>query len=207
MKAQIVSRLFTAGGVALLIFAARDTPAQSTSNLTNSAAAARIKPDDPDAPPLSNGAEEIMWLEQVKVSPGDLRSFVEKSHLVYNLDKPAIAYLRQQGVPAPVITAMLEKDNELTEAVTHADSRTTFAPIQPEFERPAPDYGYTAYTGPARPYDYYGYRGGYPYYGNGYPFGVGISLGVSSDFGWGFGGGGFGGGYRGGGRGGGRFGR
>jgi hypothetical protein len=58
-------------------------------------------------PPLSPPTLQVLQLAQAKVSEGTILAFVKGSQANYNLDAPAIIFLRQQGVTDAVLTAML----------------------------------------------------------------------------------------------------
>jgi hypothetical protein len=198
MKAKAVSMVLMAGGLGLAVWMAQDAPAQISSNLAGTAA---IQTGTPGAPvPLSYGAEEIMKLSQAGVSPDTLRSFVEGSHLDYGLDAASIIYLREQGVPDPVIGAMLRKTKEMNdeakeaaaqqEAADYTSGQTVYSPRPANAAQAIPEYGYPAYSGAVMPYDYYDYYDDYPFYY--YPYSLGLSFGYYGSYhGWGYGGGGF----------------
>jgi hypothetical protein len=219
MKTRTVPILFLVGSLALLTYAAKDLWAQSSTPMASSAPVTQPMPDPTaGAPQLSYGAEEILKLAQAKVSPDTMVTFVQNSHLNYDLDALGIIYLRQQGVPDPVVTAMLQKSKQVADdaqaaaaaqttaaaqtaaANTAVNTLATAAPV-PQPDAYASDYSsYPAYDeiAPAYDYDYSDYYPYYPYYG--YPYPLGFS------FGFGYGGyyhGGFhhdfhGGGFRGG---------
>jgi uncharacterized membrane protein YgcG len=160
-----------------------------------------------------------MMLSQAGVKPDTLRSFVESSHLNYDLDAAAILYLREQGVSDPVIGAMLKKSREMFEQAEeaevqqeaddyYADDRPVHYPqmgnaiqVVPQYENNYPEYGVAA-----APYgNYVNYGDTYPL--GCYPYALGVGFG---NYGQGYGGGGYwnrgswgnggyGGGYHGGG--------
>jgi hypothetical protein len=190
--------LFLAGSLALLVYAAKDLRAQNSSDSANPATATQTVSDISTMPPgLSYGAEEIMKLAQAKVSEETMLAFVQSSHMNYDLDALGIIYLRQQGVPDPVVTAMLQKSKEIVQdaqataaAQPAASSSTavitpaTAAPVpQPDaYAQAATDYGpaYPTYDEPAPTYVYdysYPYYPYYPYYGWPYPVGISIGFG------------------------------
>jgi len=58
-------------------------------------------------PPLSPASLQVLQLAQAKVSDGTILAFVKGAQATYNLNAPAIIFLRQQGVSDAVLTAML----------------------------------------------------------------------------------------------------
>jgi hypothetical protein len=217
MKARILPVLFVTGSLVLLDYTANNLRAQSSPNEANPPAAAQAVPaatttplpPATSAPPpqLSYGAEEVLKLTQAKIGEDTMRTFVESSHLNYDLDALSIIYLRQQGVPETVVTAMLQKSKEVADDAKTATSPPaatanavvvpqTPAPVpQPDatYSQPAPDYSstYPAYAQPS--YDYYDYYP-YPYYDYSYPVGFYFGYGYGYHGYRGYNGGGFHGG-------------
>ena len=80
-------------------------------------------------PPLSPPAIQVLQLAQAKVSDGTILAFVKGSQVDYNLNAPAIIFLRQQGVSDAVLTAMLTPATPVV--------ATNLAPATPVFFRPS----------------------------------------------------------------------
>ena len=78
-------------------------PAQDAGPANVMASAAVLAP----TPPLSPAALQVLQLAQAKVSDGTILAFVKGAQATYNLNAPAIIFLRQQGVSDAVLTAML----------------------------------------------------------------------------------------------------
>lgn len=154
------------------------------------------------APELSYGAQEVLKLEQAKVSDDVIVSYIRSSGLTYAMTADQIVYLRSQGVSNPVLTAMLGTPGAASTPVpapsTVAASQPAPAPVQTTAAAPA-----TTVVVPSTPaptvtyvpdttYYYDPYYYSYPYYYGWYP-------GVSLYWGGGWYGGGWHGGWHGGG--------
>ncbi len=88
---------------ACFIGSAATLPAQDAGT-TNGAAPTAVLAS---MPPLSPAALQVLQLAQAKVSDGTILAFVKGAQATYNLNAPAIIFLRQQGVSDAVLTAML----------------------------------------------------------------------------------------------------
>ena len=88
---------------AIFIGSATTLPAQDVGTTNTPAPAAVLV----STPPLSPAALQVLQLAQAKVSDGTILAFVKGAQATYNLNAPAIIFLRQQGVSDTVLTAML----------------------------------------------------------------------------------------------------
>lgn len=159
------------------------------------------------APQLSYGVPQVLQLAQAKISDSTIITYIKNSGTSYGLNADQIIYLRQQGVSADVLNAMLTQPRAgLATAAPATPARqpvaaTAYAePASTATVAPTVTYVQTVpqtvyYTEPYYQPNYY------PAYGYGYYPPVTLS------FGWGWGGGwhggGYGGGWHGGGHGGG----
>lgn len=169
-----------------------------------------------DSTGLSPAAQQVLQLEQAKVSDSTIITFVQNSGSLYGLSASQIVYLKQQGVSDGVINAMLNQrtvlasstpmqsappDNSaMTAPVTTVEQPTTPAPSTVYVVPDTQTYDYDTWAYPYY-YPYYGYYS-YPYYGYyGWPGYWGGGWGYRGGFHGGFhgGGGGFHGGFGGGG--------
>jgi hypothetical protein len=150
------------------------------------------------APHLAYGVEQILQLEQAKVSDDTIVAFIKNSGNSYGLTADQIIYLQRQGVSSVVLNAMLNQPRPAVLANTPVAMApdTTQQPAAyadiPAPTTPAPAVTYVQ-TPPATVYydsSYYPYYYGYP----GYYYYPSVSIG----WGWGWGGG-WRGGYYGGG--------
>ena len=176
----------------VLVFAAGTVAAQDAS---------------PASPQLAYGVSQVVQLSKANVGEDTIITYVQNSGNSYGLGADQIVYLKQQGVSANVINAMINQHSRTVAtapAATSSDSQasytTTPAPavtyVQPA---PAPIPSSSVYVMPdTQTYDYYTYYYNPYYYGSygyGWPY-PGVSL--SFEFGGGYRGGYYGG-YRGGG--------
>jgi hypothetical protein len=203
MKTRILSILYVTASLALFIYAVWDMQAQNSSTppAATPQSAPAPAPATPAPPALSYGAEEVLKLAQAKISEGTLQAFVENSRLNYDLDATGIVYLRQQGVPETVVTAMLQKSKQVIDAAQAAVSQPAVAAVptpatpapapQPDSTYAAPDYS-TAYVQPSPTYVYYDDYDYYPYPYL-YPYPVGIYFGGGGYYHGGYHGGYYGG--------------
>src|SRR5580693_1639316 len=58
-------------------------------------------------PQMPYGADQVVQLEQAKISDPTIIAYIQNSGTSYNLNASQIVYLRQQGVSDTVISAML----------------------------------------------------------------------------------------------------
>ena len=191
---NLKSSLLTIATITAVAFAAGNIAAQDST--------ATAQP----VPQLSYGVPQVVQLVQAKVSDGIIVSYIQNSGTIYSLKASEIVYLKQQGVPDSVLSAMLNQRSRLTGS-TEPTATTASAPVVNDqtstVAAPAvsyvqsvpsstvyviPDtqtYQYDAWYYGGYPYGYYPYYGGY----YGWPA-------VSLSFGWG---GHYGGGWHGGG--------
>jgi hypothetical protein len=191
---NLKSSLLTIATIAAVAFAAGNVAAQDST--------ATVQP----APQLSYGVPQIVQLVQAKVSDGIIVSYIQNSGTIYSLKASEIVYLKQQGVPDSVLSAMLNQRSRLTGSTEPAtapasapavnDQTSTAAAPAVSYVQSVPSstvyvipdtqtYQYDAWYYGGYPYGYYPYYGGY----YGWPA-------VSLSFGWG---GHYGGGWHGGG--------
>jgi hypothetical protein len=178
-KISIVTRFALAATVGLLapnVFAEDAAPAPAVAQTAAAPTPTLV---------LSAGAAEVLQLQQAKISETTLLTFIQNSPATYALDAGQIIYLKQQGVPDGVVTAMLSHKPAAAAAASTANATSTATVTRTVYvQQPVS----TVYYAP-EPYGYGYYPGYYPYYGWPSP-GVSVSVGF---------GGGFRGGYRGGG--------
>lgn len=176
------------------------------------------------APHLAYGVSQILQLQQANVGDDTIISYIKNSRNSYGLNAEQIIYLRQQGLSAAVLNAMLSQPHPGVIASSGVAMPSSPAPNVSDLQpMPQPVSAPTSIVGPSvsaidptaaaaaattyyyyQPYSYPVYS--YPYYYPAYGY-YGYYPGVSLSFGWrgGWGGGGWhgGGGFHGGGWGGG----
>lgn len=140
------------------------------------------------APQLSYGVSQVIQLSKANISEDTIISFVQNSGNSYGLDANQIIYLKEQGVSANVINAMINQHNrpvavaapapDTSASSTEAETVTTTAPpsstLAPSTVYVIPDTQTYRYDATYAPYYYQPYY--YGYYG--WPA-------VSLSFGWG----------------------
>jgi hypothetical protein len=205
MKNRFSSRPLTAlaimamcGQIAPVLVAQDATPASTNAGVAVAAPVSEARPVQ-----LSSGAAEILKLRRAKLSDEVITAFVKNSGRTYTLSTSEILYLHEQGVPDPVVTAMLDqRQNVVATAAQTAPSTiqsgSAHVEAAPVYVQPSPVY---VYSSPGYSYYDYGYYDSWPYYGGywGYPA-WSFSFGYWGGHSGGFHGGGYhGGGYPGGG--------
>lgn len=162
----------------------------------------------PVAPQLAYGVSQVVQLSKANIGEDTIVTYVQNSGNSYGLDADQIVYLKQQGVSANVINAMINQRNRPVASAPVA----TATDSQASYTAPASTANYvqtapasvptsTVYVMPdTQTYDYYSYYY-HPYYPY-YPYNYYGWPAVSLSFGWG---GRWGGGYNGGWHGGGGF--
>ncbi|MGA3181360.1 MAG: hypothetical protein ABSF38_13560 [Verrucomicrobiota bacterium] len=160
------------------------------------------------APAWPSGVSEVMKMFRGGISADIMITYINHSPLSFYLDADAIIALQKEGVPTPVLTAMMRRYGELQRQTAMAAGppaqvpaqaqapQDAGAPVQVAAQAPAPQYysyapalpatAYTYVPAPSYPlYDPYYYYD--PFYYPWYPFAGPVV------FGFGFGH--FGGGY------------
>ena len=166
---------------------------------------------------LPSGVSEVTKLFKGGIPADTMVSYVNNSPLSFYLSADNLIALQQEGVPAPVLTAMMRRYGEMQRqagTAAGAPAQTRAAAPQPapqsagapvQAAAPAPQYYSYAPAPPPASYPYVAapsypvYYPSYyydPYYSPWYPFGGPVVF----DFGFGHFGGGFGGHWGGGGR-------
>jgi len=214
MKSLIPSKPVTALAIMALCSQIAPVLAQdATSPPANPGAAATASPSETRPVQLSSGVAEILKLERARLSDEVITAFIRNSGKIYSLSASEILYLREQGVSAPVVTAMLDQRQNaaataaqaapqpVPTAPTSTQPASTYVAATPVYVAPSPVY---VYSSPSYGYYDYGYYNYWPYYGGywGYP-GWSFSLGFGGGYYGGYRGGGYHGGYPRGGHGGG----
>jgi hypothetical protein len=127
----------------------------------------------------SSGIADIVKMADAKVDAEVLKAYIKDSPVAYNPSASEIIALTQRGVPADVLTVLLQRGGELR-AQAATISQPPYVPATPPPQAPAPDYNYdyapaqypvdSSYY-PAYGYDYpdYGYYN-YGWYNYGYPW-------------------------------------
>jgi len=196
MKTRNIQSPFLAAGLAIALpLAAESALAQDFNSVQNPGTSQA-------APELSSVVSQVIQLSRANIGEDTIITFVQNSGNGYSLDAAQIIYLKQQGVSANVINAMIKQFNRPggstpvasppnsqvsyrtytiaqspKGAATSPNSQTNYIMTQPVITtvQTAPTYYYY-------PYPYY-----YPYYGYAWP-----PVALSFGFGWG---GGFHGGF------------
>ncbi len=198
MKTRNFQSPFLAVGIAAaLTLAVGSVPAQDSTSAQNPGTSQAV-------PKLSSVVSQVIQLSKANIGEDTIITFVQNSGNSYSLDAAQIIYLKQQGVSANIINAMIKHFNwpgASTPVATlpnspasyrsytiaqspkgasiSPNSQTNYITTQPAITtvQTAPTYYYYPY------YPYY-----YPYYGYVWP-----PVGLSFGFGWR--GGGFHGGF------------
>ena len=154
-------------------------------------AAGNLVAQDAAGTQLSYGVSQVVQLSKANVSEDTIVSYVQNSGNSFNLDANQIIYLKDQGVSANVINAMISQKNRPVAATTTASAAPSPAVVtsQPQVTTYVPSS--TVYVIPDTQTYYYNTYYARPYY---YPWPA-----VSLSFGWGGGWGGYHGGWHGGG--------
>lgn len=177
---------------------------------------------------LSWGLDDIAKLSKAGVDESVILTFIQNSGTAYNATAQDVIQLRESGVSAPVITALMRRGGEVRQtaieaqnqaqaaaaaqaasaAAATASAQTTAYSASPVYSAPVSTVTYIGYPRSSYPASSYGYGGGYsPSYYPGYDsypryYGSYGSYGSPRiSFGLNFGGvrfGGFHGGFRGG---------
>jgi hypothetical protein len=162
---------------------------------------------------LSAGLDEILRLNKAGVEEGVVLAFIQTSPIAYYPTAQEIVILRERGITAPVLTALLQHGAEVRQhnatANANAAAAAPAATAPPPVPEPTPvnppavyaassptviytgypsyDYGYGGYYGYYPGYaSYYG-RGGYGYYGGYFP-GISVGIGFGGHYGGHYGG-------------------
>lgn len=171
--------------IAAVALSAMTVAAQDSATASSTAVSATASPTTPS---LSFGVPDVLKLSDAKVSEDTIVSFVQNSSRNYGaLSAAEIVYLHDQGVSERVVSAMLEKRKQWSEAGATAPAQTAAVASAPQYQQapapapathvqPAPPS--TVYVVPSTPTSVdYGY---YPYYGD---YGCGFP-GLSFSFGY-----------------------
>ena len=133
----------------------------------------------------SGGIADILKMLDAGVSTEIVKAYIENSPVAYNPSATEIITLKDRGVPADLLSAMLRRGGELRAQAIRA-GRATATAVAPAYsyetqpEHPTYPYEYPPDTYPAYPYStdwWYNYGFGWPYiyypfvfYGGRYPF-------------------------------------
>ncbi|MGD1084508.1 MAG: hypothetical protein ABSA47_07125 [Verrucomicrobiota bacterium] len=98
-----------------------------------------VQPAAPPEPEMPSGVSEVLKLQKGGVSADIITHYVNNSTLSFYLSADNVIYLQHQGVPAPVITAMIQRNGELQRQTGMAGQPA--APPQ-QAQAPAATYGY-----------------------------------------------------------------
>jgi len=117
-----------------------DVAAASPSPAPNAAGVASPSPAPNAAsvapPSYPSGVSEVMKLFRGGIPADIMVSYVNNSPLLFYLSADNIISLQQQGVPTPVVTAMIQRYGELQRRTSMGAS----APAQVPAQAPAPNY-------------------------------------------------------------------
>jgi len=119
-----------------------------TAEMAAAGAAERVQAAAPAN--LSPNAAEVLKLASSGVGEDVVLAFVQNSQSRFNLSADDVLYLRDVGVPEPVITAMLNRDNALgpqeapSQPAQYAPAPTEPAPAAAEAAAPTPAPATTA---------------------------------------------------------------
>jgi hypothetical protein len=197
----IIGKIAAAAMAVLLPMAACQTlSAQDTA----AAPAPAGQPVITQAPSLPAGVSEVLKLQKGGVPADVILNYVNNSPLSFYLTADNLIYAQQQGVPAPVITAMIQRYGEKQRQMAQAQPQSAPAPVA---QAPAASYGYPPENpaanfnnalqaraanpvyyptpAPAYPVYYPTYYDSYSYYPSAYNYWPAVT------FGFGFGGGGY----------------
>lgn len=186
MKSFVLRRLgswLAPAGVVLAIgsAAASDPGAESpkTTPATNApakseaappAAAPPTKETKPESrarpkPSVSSLSEEIVKMAAAGVGTGIIRAYVERSMTAYPPRAEEIVYLHEHGIPADVVTALIQRASELQERAEKAARESAkLAPQRVPPAPPAPVVQQPVYVYPPQPaYGAYTYSYWYSY--------------------------------------------
>jgi hypothetical protein len=100
---------------------------------TDTAAPVAPPPEIAPGSPLA----QVVRLTQAGVDQGIIMTYVTNSTGTFNLDSDRIIYLTNLGAPNNLITAMMQRDRELQQQFTAAQTAQPVQPAQPETQ-PAP---------------------------------------------------------------------
>lgn len=131
---------------------------------------------------FSRGVADIVKMVEAKVDPAVIKTYIKSSPTAYNPTAKEIIALKDEGVPAEILTAMLQRGAEVraqSMLAAQAVPNAAAPQIPPGTVNPyavAPGYDYSAqpvypnytYSYPAYAYDYPSYAYGYPAYSCGY---------------------------------------
>ena len=107
------------------------------------------------APELSSVASQVIQLSRANIGEDTIITFVQNSGNGYSLDAAQIIYLKQQGVSANVINAMIKQFNRpvgSTPVVTPPNSQVSYRQVTPQSEAtlvatpPNSQVSYRSYT-------------------------------------------------------------
>jgi hypothetical protein len=121
--------------LAAAVFLTAPKPANAATE-TNLAATATL-------PGLPSGVTEVMKLYKGGISADIMVSYINNSPLLFYLSADNIIALQQQGVPAPVLTAMIQRYGQLQRHPTMPVGEP--AQAQAPARAPAPQYSYSGY--------------------------------------------------------------
>lgn len=130
---------------------------------------------------LSPALEEIVKLSKAGVGEPVTLAYIQASPIPYSLDAQDIVRLREQGVTAPVVTAMMQHGDELrrasAESTKQAQTVASVAATAPIVTTPTPA-SVTYVSAPSSESSsvsvtYFGTRNSDCYYGYPYTYGVG----------------------------------
>src|SRR5271165_4179634 len=148
LGARLVCRLCMAGSV-LVLCAPLPSVAINTVASGTTAAQPEASPQQV-APPVrySAGVADVLKMMDAKVDPAIIQAYVKSSSVAYNLNAGEIITLRDHGVPADVLTAMIQRGGELRGQAARASQVAAPPQVQPPYPATAAPYA------PAPAYDY-----------------------------------------------------
>jgi hypothetical protein len=120
----------------LLPFAA--LRAQAAQEMTNAPAPAS-QPAAAQTPMLPEGVSEVLKLQKGGVSADIITHYVNNSPLSFYLSADNVIYVQQQGVPAQVITAMIQRNGDMQRQYAQAQAQSAPAQVA---QAPVASYGY-----------------------------------------------------------------
>lgn len=101
-------------------------------------------PAQDQAPALSYGVADVVYLTRAQVSENVILTYVQNSGTTYSLGPKEIAYVKGQGVSDTVVSAMLSKRSASGDVAAPAQGQPMYAPQFPVAEVPPVDYSYPA---------------------------------------------------------------
>jgi hypothetical protein len=122
---------------------AQAQPAPPTAASTTPAPVAPEDPTTPVKPPPAifptSPLAQVVRLTQAGVDPSVIMTYITNSSSTFNLDSDKIIYASDAGVPSPMVTAMMQRDQFLQQQFAAAQAEQQAQQVQPAQPAPAPE--------------------------------------------------------------------